>query len=205
MNDACSRRWLLGVVAALGTGMFIRPRDARADGTAYWRSKFDRWTRQAGRLFGPGSVDDHELTMFMAGLRQLDPVTAIHRVNRVVNERPFRVEPEGEDHWEPAELTWREGGDCEDFALLKAAILAECGWLPSDLRLVIADVPRVGRHAFLGARAGGCWWRLDSLGEASAWDGGAVVYPGPVFHRLWLSPPLATAANRHPSMTPDLT
>ncbi|MEZ5824043.1 MAG: transglutaminase-like cysteine peptidase [Geminicoccaceae bacterium] len=197
MNKTCTRRnWLLGA-AALLVGPSALPGSARADGPTYWQARLSGWQGHDTSLYELAEVSAHGLRSLIDEARSLPRGDAVYLVNRMVNSLPFSPEPAGFDRWQSPIATWRQGGDCEDLALLKAAILAEVGFAPEDLRLVVADVPYWGLHAFLTVRAESRWWRLDNLAEACGWDGGAIAYPGPAHERLWLSPPIETAANSH--------
>jgi predicted transglutaminase-like cysteine proteinase len=61
---------------------------------------------------------------------------------------------EAVDRWAPPQETWdSRKGDCEDFALLKRAILIASGIPDEDLFFVLAwDSARREQHAFLIAR-----------------------------------------------------
>ncbi|MEZ5848384.1 MAG: transglutaminase-like cysteine peptidase [Geminicoccaceae bacterium] len=197
MNDPCSRRkWLLGAVSLLACEAAFTARGVAIDGPTYWQMRLDRWSGHDAGIPELVRGCDGGLCAVIEKARKLSAVDAVYLVNRVVNSLPFWSEPEGSDDWQSPLETWRVGGDCEDLALLKAAMLAEAGFAPTDMRLIVADVPYWGLHAFLGVRAGDRWWRLDNLEEACTWDGGPIAYPGPAFDRLWLSPPIETGAYR---------
>lgn len=85
------------------------------------------------------------------------------RINRV----PFRTDKARwgvEDYWASPEEFLRGGGDCEDYALAKMAMLRSLGWPEADLELVVvADMAQGGRtHAVLRARLNGADWLLDN-------------------------------------------
>ncbi|MCO6187040.1 transglutaminase-like cysteine peptidase [Rhizobium sp. L1K21] len=72
------------------------------------------------------------------------------------------------DHWATPDETLSNGkGDCEDFAILKMALLAKEGVALSDMALVVVfDQGRGLYHAVLDVRAGGRHFILDNLHEA---------------------------------------
>ena len=73
-------------------------------------------------------------------------------VNRTVVYRSDWDHWHRRDYWEPLATTIKEGGDCEDFALAKAAALHIDGWPASQLRILIGYVTVRGQkvaHAVL--------------------------------------------------------
>ena len=57
----------------------------------------------------------------------------------------------------------RGRGDCEDYALLKYALLREAGFAEDDLRLAIVRLPLLQQdHAVLAVRLEGRWLVLDN-------------------------------------------
>ena len=73
-------------------------------------------------------------------------------VNRTVVYRSDWDHWHRRDYWEPLATTIKEGGDCEDFALAKAAALHIDGWPASKLRILIGYVTVRGQkvaHAVL--------------------------------------------------------
>ena len=157
------------------------------DGRAYWAARLDDWLISAGRSLRLEAEADRELTVYLQRLRDLEPLDRIYLAQRLVNSLPFREERTGSDDWHLPAMTWRHGGDCEDLALLKLALLSVTSEPNLEGRLVVADIPVWGLHAFATVRVDGLWWRLDSLAEATDWDGGPLPYPGPGFRRLWMS------------------
>ena len=183
-RESTRRQWLASVAAF----MTCPALSARAgDGRAYWAARLHHWLTSAGRSLRFEAEADRELTVHLRRLRGLEPLDRIYLAQRLVNSLPFHGEPIGSDDWRLPAVTWRDGGDCEDLALLKLALLSLTSAPNLEGRLVVADIPFWGLHAFATVRAGGRWWRLDSLAEATDWDGGPLPYPGPDFRRLWMS------------------
>jgi len=83
-------------------------------------------------------------------------------VNAWVN-RAIAYAADPRDHWQgPIETLRRKTGDCEDYAILKRAILIARGWPASRLALVVGDdLIRRQAHALLWAD-GQLW---DSLSD----------------------------------------
>ena len=189
MIASASRRACLAAILALAAA----PRDAVSaatatiDGPSYWRARLARWTATAAHAFGRAQHVGGGLPSLLEDLHAAARLDRLYLAHRVVNALPFEPEPLGHDEWRHPLRTWQYGGDCEDLALLKLALLSASGVPPADNRLVVADIDGWGLHAFAAVRADGGWWRLDSLREATAWDGGPLPYPGPRFRRLWLS------------------
>jgi hypothetical protein len=78
-------------------------------------------------------------------------------VNAWVN-RHVRYVADLKDRWQPPGETLKLGtGDCEDFAILKRAILINRGWPAADLAmLVVKDLASGAEHAVLWV-AGAVW------------------------------------------------
>jgi predicted transglutaminase-like cysteine proteinase len=93
----------------------------------------------------------------------------IDRVNRAVNNLiAYKTDRDGYgtvDHWAGASTTLRRGyADCEDFALLKMALLAENGLVASDMTMVVLrDRRRDVYHSVLAVAHGGETLVLDNL------------------------------------------
>lgn len=101
-----------------------------------------------------------------------DPRALVQRVNRAVNGLvAYRSDRDGYgtmDYWAgPRETLARGYGDCEDFAMLKMAVLAAGGIDPRDMSLVVLrDRSRQVYHAVLAVRIGGENLVLDNLDRA---------------------------------------
>lgn len=89
-------------------------------------------------------------------------------VNRAVN---LSIRPASDwaqygyaDYWaSPLTTLANQAGDCEDYAILKYAVLTELGVAPDDLNLVIVrDDIRQTEHAVLAVRDEGEWVILDN-------------------------------------------
>jgi predicted transglutaminase-like cysteine proteinase len=95
---------------------------------------------------------------------------AIEQENLEINTKVHYVaEPPGVDVWQPPAYTWaHRSGDCEDYAILKYAMLLKSG-LPEDrLRLVVGAIKSLdapdGRfpHAWCAAYLEDAWRVLDN-------------------------------------------
>lgn len=106
--------------------------------------------------------DDPRLDALAEGLDQpgIDP---LQLVNMRINAQ-FRQTDEPVDDWASALATIeRRGGDCEDLAVLKMALLARSGMPTEDMYLVVVrDTARRIDHAVAAVRWQGRMWVLDN-------------------------------------------
>lgn len=118
-----------------------------------------RW--RDGLLLDLGS-DDARLDALAEGLDQpgIDP---LQLVNMRINTQ-FRQTEEPVDEWASAIRTVeRRGGDCEDLAVLKMALLARGGMPTEDMYLVVVrDTARRIDHAVAAVRWRDRLWVLDN-------------------------------------------
>jgi transglutaminase-like putative cysteine protease len=101
----------------------------------------------------------------------LDPpllaLEAVAQMNlRINQEIKYQEEPPGADVWQTPEETWAiKSGDCEDYAILKYALLRKAG-LPETAMMIIvgeiASMPANIPHAWLLAWVGDAWRVLDN-------------------------------------------
>ncbi len=87
-------------------------------------------------------------------------------VNRLIK---YKAEPPGQDTWQTPAETLRLGhGDCEDFAILKYALLSQAG---VPVRLVVGEIKKLGMgelngnrpHAWCAAYFDNEWRALDQI------------------------------------------
>ena len=95
----------------------------------------------------------------------LPPTGRLGAVQTAVNNRVV-YHQEAVDRWETPQNTWAaKVGDCEDFVILKRAMLLNAGWPDDDLFMVIGnDLARRGPHAVLVACQGDANYLLDCPG-----------------------------------------
>lgn len=86
------------------------------------------------------------------------------------------------DFWSPPLRTLRSGiGDCEDYAILKYAVLIAAGAAESDVKLLLVHDSAAGQdHAVLAARLDGRWMVLDNRRSALL-EGRALQSMTPLF------------------------
>jgi hypothetical protein len=97
------------------------------------------------------------------------PLTPIPELNVTVNRKiVYKAEPAGADVWQTPMQTWTNGsGDCEDFAILKYALLRAT--IP--VRVVVGKIKKLGMgdldgnrpHAWCAAYLANEWHALDCM------------------------------------------
>lgn len=85
-------------------------------------------------------------------------------VNLAVASTTDMAQHGAEDVWSsPLETLTTRKGDCEDYAILKIAVLRAAGMGADDLRLVVVRDPATNEgHAIAAARLDGRWLLLDN-------------------------------------------
>lgn len=123
------------------------------------------WCREGAEICSGATV------RYLALLQKMQPLSAEGRValiNRAANDA---VEYTSDylqhgvaDRWSSPLATLASGrGDCEDYALLKYALLKDSGFDPADLRIfLVRDMQVQQDHAVLAVRTGGRWLVLDN-------------------------------------------
>lgn len=100
--------------------------------------------------------------------RARDGLARLGEVNRAVNLAIRQLSDQAQygaaDYWSAPLMTLTSGaGDCEDYAILKMAVLRDAGIAAADLRLVIVrDLQFNDDHAVLAVRFDGRWRILDN-------------------------------------------
>lgn len=147
----------------------LDPEEANHEGVA---DAMPGWTEALRAAELEMQVPSAEVTAWLAyldGMRAATPLTHLDAVNRYVNRAPFRCEGVAADGtqldvWVTPATFFREGGDCEDFALAKYLSLRRLGFAVDDLRVVVAfDRVTGSNHAFVAACANGAAYALDNL------------------------------------------
>ncbi len=133
------------------------------------------------RLDGPVAPEVRRIADAVAGLT---PVAQLRAVNARVNRVPTRDDRDNygvDDYWAtPAEF-FRRGGDCEDYAIAKYAILERLGWPPAQMWIVVLRETVISPvHAVLMVRHDGRLWTLDNLGD-SVFEHGRIDYYRPAY------------------------
>jgi predicted transglutaminase-like cysteine proteinase len=103
---------------------------------------------------------------FIDGLRGLARAEQVRAVQMYVNSVPYvsdRANYGRGDHWAPPREFFRNGGDCEDYAVAKYLALRELGLPADDIRIVVGRMPGAAAgHALVVIRHGETPVVLDS-------------------------------------------
>lgn len=115
--------------------------------------------------------------------------------NTLINAVPYRTDQEVygvSDYWAtPVEMLAANGGDCEDHAIAKLAVLKQAGISEDKLRLVVGIDTATGKaHAMAVVELDGIAYVLDGrTNRVVAW-GGAELHFKPLyaagFHKAWI-------------------
>lgn len=131
-----------------------------------------RWQRALGELENDAAdTGRHTYRAYAAILDQVRDTSRslqIPRVNYMVNRLlayrdDVRLWNSGEYWASPAEALEKRAGDCEDYAILKYALLRDVGVRDADMRIVVLmDTAARQHHAVLAVRHDGAWLILDN-------------------------------------------
>lgn len=95
------------------------------------------------------------------------PHERMRMVNDFANRMPYIEDIDNyglRDYWADTATFFKNGGDCEDFAMAKFKLLEKIGFHPARMRIVLVlDQDRNRQHAVLTVNTGGEAWMLDSL------------------------------------------
>jgi predicted transglutaminase-like cysteine proteinase len=118
------------------------------------------------RLDGAGAA---EVRLIAAALARLPPRAQLEALNQRVNRVAARDDLENygvDDHWAAPQDFFRRGGDCEDYAIAKYAVLERLGWPPERMWIVVMRETVISPiHAVLVVQHDGRLWTLDNLGD----------------------------------------
>ncbi|USG62317.1 transglutaminase-like cysteine peptidase [Sneathiella marina] len=114
-----------------------------------------------------------QMTLWRAKINELrtsDKRVQIQQINRFLNSWRKRTDTENyavSDYWATPLEFMENGGDSEDFAIMKYISLKELGVPPSDMRIVVTnDVLRNNVHTVLSVKTGGKIYILDDLNDS---------------------------------------
>jgi predicted transglutaminase-like cysteine proteinase len=114
----------------------------------------------------PASVGGTAESVFEAAA-SLSPHERMRMVNDFANRMPYIEDIDNyglRDYWADTATFFKNGGDCEDFAMAKFKLLEKMGFHPARMRIVLVlDQKRNRQHAVLTLNTGGEAWMLDSL------------------------------------------
>ena len=136
---------------------------------------------------------------FLAGLKDKPAQKQLEAVNRYANKQAYVTDQKNygrDDHWAEPAAFLANGGDCEDFAILKFFSLRALGWAADSLRVVIVQDTRARQpHAVLAAATADDVWILDNQNKRVVSEGRINNY-APVYsvtdEQWWLHMPAGT-------------
>ncbi|PHQ68545.1 MAG: hypothetical protein COB93_10385, partial [Sneathiella sp.] len=134
---------------------------------------FDAATKEAKKC--DAKIEDcrsQQMTLWRAKINELGrsaQQVQMQEINRFFNSWRHRSDVENygtDDHWAtPLEFV-ANGGDSEDFAIMKYLSLKELGFRPENMRIVVAnDVLRDSPHTVLSVSLRGRRYILDSIND----------------------------------------
>lgn len=148
-----------------------------------------------------------EVRRIAAEAARLAPLAQLAAVNTRVNRVRARDDRDNygvDDHWATPADFFRRGGDCEDYAIAKYAVLERLGWPPARMWIVVMRETVISPiHAVLLVQHDGRLWTLDNLGDP-VFVHGQIDFYRPAyslnrFGRWSHGGPLALAAYRSPA------
>lgn len=123
------------------------------------------WCREGAEICSGASL---RYLMLLQKAQPLSAEARIAMINRAANDAieytSDYLQHGVADRWSAPLATLASGrGDCEDYALLKYALLKDSGFDPADLRIfLVRDMQVQQDHAVLAVRTGGRWLVLDN-------------------------------------------
>lgn len=175
--------WLLGALAQVGSAPAALAQSSFAAYSEIGLSAeapFPKWQLVRERLGAEaeavercltgadcGSPVAAEIARRLQGLPSQTRLAQAEAVHRLVNARPYREDQRQfgrSDVWQAPFAFWRQGGDCEDYAIAKYMALRALGFSPEELRLtVLTSRMRREVHAVLLIEVEGAWYVADNL------------------------------------------
>jgi len=157
-----------------------------------------------------GNLDDGECTEtekfnrchlaewhdFLETIDALPQALQLEAVNQFANEQNYVLDIENygrEDYWALPELFLANGGDCEDYVIVKLFSLRWLGWDVSDMRLVVVQDTNLRLpHAILAVASAGDIFILDNQASIIVPER-TIVHYAPVYsisdRQWWLHLP----------------
>ena len=104
---------------------------------------------------------------YLDDIRHLPPAAQLKAVNQFANKQKYVLDIENyglEDYWAAPALFLENGGDCEDYVIVKLFSLRWLGWPLEAMRLVVVqDTNLRMAHAILAVADAADVWILDNL------------------------------------------
>lgn len=137
-----------------------------------------------------------EWRAFLDTIRDLPRTEQLESVNRFANEQNYVLDIENygrEDYWAIPELFLANGGDCEDYVIVKLFSLRWLGWDVTDMRLVVVQDTNLRlAHAILAVASAGDIYILDNQASIIVPER-TIVHYAPVYsisdRQWWLHLP----------------
>jgi len=134
---------------------------------------------------------------FLVSIRELPRKQQLDAVNRFANEKNYVLDIENygrEDYWAIPELFLENGGDCEDYVIVKLFSLRWLGWDVQSMRLVVVQDTNLRLpHAILAVAAGTDIFILDNQASIIVPER-TIVHYAPVYsisdRQWWLHLPM---------------
>jgi predicted transglutaminase-like cysteine proteinase len=164
--------WAVAALVLCTTGVQASPRAGAPAGAG---PRFAGYVTEPGwerprfdfaALDGDRAPEVPRIAEAVAGLA---PRAQLQAVNARINRVPPRADRENygvEDHWATPQDFFRRGGDCEDYAIAKYAVLEHLGWPASRMWIVVLRETVISPiHAVLMVEREGRLWTLDNLSD----------------------------------------
>ncbi len=133
---------------------------------------------------------------FLLGIQDMSRNQQLDAVNRFANEKNYVLDIENygrEDYWAIPELFLENGGDCEDYVIVKLFSLRWLGWNMQSMRLVVVQDTNLRLpHAILAVASGTDIFVLDNQASIIVPER-TIVHYAPVYsisdRQWWLHLP----------------
>lgn len=126
-------------------------RSSKLQAFTKWNSAIRRYYKERRRTRNVASI--RRWHAFISETRDLPRAAQLRAVNRFVNRFAYRTDLNiygRADYWATPRQFFANGGDCEDFAIVKYLTLKALGWRQNNLRLVVLiDRRKRQAHAVL--------------------------------------------------------
>jgi predicted transglutaminase-like cysteine proteinase len=183
MRRARSFRTVCLATALLGWAVAAPSRAGAADGAGPHFTDYPTTHSAARPRFDFARIDGAatpEISRIAEAVGGLPALAQLQAVNTRVNRVPWRDDRDNygqDDHWATPQEFFRKGGDCEDYAIAKYAVLERLGWPARRMWIVVLRETVISLvHAVLMVEHDGKLWTLDNLGDRIFVDGQIDYY-----------------------------
>lgn len=178
LNDIAPRESPKSVMMELAEKFGATPE--KAFGMRVYREGMDKMAHD--EKFDQLLKEDYRLRDMMEILGNMSPMLQVKAVNMVFNQLPGVHDKDnyGKDEYfaGPSEM-WQNGGDCEDYSIIKYAVLRKLGFDKDDMHIlaVSSKEREFSGHAVLAVKVDGDYHVLDNLhGNLLSMDETVVKY-----------------------------